>query len=97
MAFVAIYARGGRRDVGWNVVEGRNVLVMDFGFWTFDFFIDVAPLRLEVAAFDIGKSLEKYRPQLVVDGHVVMRGEVGEPLCRVLIRFRQDVFYAQPL
>ena len=48
-------------------------------------------------AMPVGNGLEKHRPKLVVDGHIVMRGKVVKPLRRIDICFRQDVFHAHSL
>jgi hypothetical protein len=52
---------------------------------------------LEVATLDVGDRLKKDRTQLVVDGHVVVRGKVLQAFRRVDVRLRQDIFRVQPL
>ena len=97
-------AAGGRRDIGWQlsytaIAASASIATVNSTFFIFNsqFFICVASLRLKVAALDVAYRLEKYRPQLVVNRHVVMCGEIVQPLCRVDVCFRQDILLAHPL
>lgn len=98
VAFVAVDARSGRRDVGGKQppVEPADVgLVRRVG--DRHFAVGIACVGPQVLSFKVGQRLEQERPQFEVDGYVWMRREVGEPLRTRFIGGGKNIFRRKSL